>query len=664
MKRIALLLALLIMLQISAPYVGASDDKNLALGCSYTVEGGTNDKYSYARYSESDEKTYNKGSTALTDGATSPASMSANGYYKAFRGVSRLVCFDFGSEKAITAYGGSFLQGLLGVTAPTYIKLWLSNDGSNYVLVSTKDNTPVYSENAKKLVCKSDLGKAYKARYAKVEFDVGVFVYCDEIYVYGNDGISSAEALPNYTPAADKGYFPRYTEKSNGSGCIIKIYDGFFAPNQALADNTVEKLLPYVAYTSKNGDILDTFFDSVAFVPCHGDYPSGGRLVQTSDKPGGIMSDWEEYFYHTFGKNKNVEALDRAVEKRNNALNINEKVNVYLTIPYPKNQSNAFGDVDSDGKAEFTDTLEGRTKVIRWYVEKVVDMFKKGNYSHLSLAGFYWYREEIGYADSDHDDKLISEVKAITSEFLPSSKLLFDPFYLSVGFDRWESYGFDMAVMQPNLVFRDYFKTQMLDEFAAQIKKYGLGVEIETAEPGNFVDKESNEKYGKLYENYLYYGVKTGYMSALCTFYQGAGPGAIYKFCKSDDEYLNYLYKKTYDYVKQTADFSEADVSLSDITLPMNSSREKINLNLSSELYKPHITVEADAVFGVVMPLSKEAITYSPKKGFQGKDTLTVIITDGLGRKTKKSATVTIGNGDISSSIGYCAVRSAKNSVK
>lgn len=41
-------------------------------------------------------------------------------------------------------------------------------------------------------------------------------------------------------------------------------------------------------------------------------------------------------------------------------------------------------------------------------------------------------------------------------------------------------------MMQPNLIFNDYFETEMLEEFTEIIRKYGLGVEIETAEPGEF----------------------------------------------------------------------------------------------------------------------------------------------------------------------------------
>ena len=64
--------------------------------------------------------------------------------------------------------------------------------------------------------------------------------------------------------------------------------------------------------------------------------------------------------------------------------------------------------------------------------------------------------------------------------------MLFDPFVTSAGFERWSELSFDGAVMQPNLIFNDYFETEMLEEFTEIIRKYGLGVEIETAEPGNF----------------------------------------------------------------------------------------------------------------------------------------------------------------------------------
>ena len=92
-------------------------------------------------------------------------------------------------------------------------------------------------------------------------------------------------------------------------------------------------------------------FDAVAFVPCHGDYPSGGRLVKTNGRPGAVMSDWLLYLDNTFAEGLNLDALDKTVARGNEALGRDTPCKVFLTMPYPLTQDKPFGDIDGDGAA-------------------------------------------------------------------------------------------------------------------------------------------------------------------------------------------------------------------------------------------------------------------------------------------------------------------------
>lgn len=87
-------------------------------------------------------------------------------------------------------------------------------------------------------------------------------------------------------------------------------------------------------------------FDAVAFVPCHGDYPSGGRLVKTNGRPGAVMSDWLLYLDNTFAEGLNLDALDKTVARGNEALGRDTPCKVFLTMPYPLTQDKPFGDID------------------------------------------------------------------------------------------------------------------------------------------------------------------------------------------------------------------------------------------------------------------------------------------------------------------------------
>ncbi|MDD4124561.1 MAG: DUF4855 domain-containing protein [Eubacteriales bacterium] len=645
-KKLIILLVIVMLLPVCVTLEGsASSDNqeyNIALNKPYAVEFGASVEYSYRNYSADGGKYDIDDSLCLTDGVYAAVNDKVTGYYRAFRGYSRFICFDFGKEMRISGFSADFLHYNYGVYAPSFLNIYLSADGENYVKCGSCDTLPIYSATAQKKKYTFEFDEPYKAQYVKIEFASDVFVYCDEVEIYGNDDTTGCIEIPAYTEEEDKGVYPKYSEAMNGAGSIIKIYDGYYT-DQSIADNTSKELLPYIAYLDGDGSIIDTMFDSVAFVPCHVDYPSGGRLVKTSGKSGAVMSDWELYISNTFKDGYNVKALEEAAGTMNASLGTDNKIKVFLTIPYPTMQSKAFGDINGDGKTEYTRTLAERTAVIEWYIDKVISLFNEQNFQNLELVGFYWYRESVANEDSDHEGQLITETKAYIDENYNGFCLLFDPYYLSEGFDKWDEYGFDGAVMQPNLIFNDYFETDMLSEFASQIKKYGLGVEIETAEPGNFNSAENNRKYGAIYESYLYYGWKYGYMNTLQTFYQGAGPGTIYKFYTSDDLYMNYLYDITYKFIKGTYDISAPSVVAEEFTAETDSKRNRINFTVNTDCYIPGLVVKASALNGKVTVLTTNAaLLYTPNEGFAGEDEITLTVTDSYDQTCTHTVKVTV----------------------
>ncbi len=644
MKRTLLLaLTAVILLAFSLPFSVSAADENLVKGLDYTIEFTTSTENSYMNFTENGE-TFDIDKGQLTDGIKASASLNDKGYYKAFRSLGRFVCFDLGSEKRVSGFSGSFFHYGAGIYTPTYMRLWLSDDGEHYVCCGVKDGYETYTPSAKKVSVSLSLDTPYKARYVKVEFECGVFVYCDEIEVYGSGDVSGCLPVPEYKEKELPGFYPQGDERMNGAAHIIKIYDGYYS-TQSKADNTAEELLPYISYMEK-GKIIDTMFDTVAFVPCSMEYPSGGRMGPSDSQKGGTMSDWELYAYHTFKEGANLHALDEATATRNEALGIDTKVKVMLTIPYSPKRTDPFGDINGDGKDEYSRTLEERAAIVRWYVDMVCTKFKECGFENIELIGFYWMREEIPYQLSDHEDKLIGEAKKAIDEILPGACLLYDPFYLSQGWDRWEGYGFDGAVMQPNLAGKEYFKTEMLGEFASQIKSAGVGVEIETDEPSYFKTAEAKEK-AKVYENYLYYGKMTGYIDALQTYYQGAGPGTIYVLYTSDDPYLNFLYKMTYKFIKKTYSPSEVTLEIGDTAIRPDSAQNILAVTFGeSDIFKADIKSTVTASHGKgSLRASTSKLTYTPEKGFVGCDTVTVHLTDPFGRESETSFRAVVGNG-------------------
>ena len=628
--------------------ISAQGEENLAKGLSYKIETGEPVEKSYGNYSEGGTK-YDVDNGQLTDSKTATNSTSSDGWYRAFRGQSRIVTFDLGDVCAISRVEAGFLHTGNGLYAPRYINVFLSDDGNEYgTAIKYQTEYPLHNKTTAKCDFKVELDKVYSARYVKVEFCSDIFTYCDEIKIIGSKTLSGDEAkVTPDKPEEEPGYF----ESLDGVSDIIKLYNGYYAPDQDRANLTEERMLPYIAYLDTEGKIVDTMFDAVAFVPCHGDYPSGGRLVKTSGKDGAVMSDWELYFEHTFTDGKDLDALDKVVGKVYGELGIKEKFKVYLTLPYPNVLETPFGDINGDGKDEKSVTLEERVNIVKWFADKCINEFKTKNYQNIQLVGFYWYREEVNYSDSAHEDELVKNINA----YVKSKNLttIFDAFYLSIGYDHWEELGFSGAVMQPNQAFREsrsYFKEGMLEEFAISAHKNHIGVEMETDEPSYFRGNEYLEA-GHNYEEYLYYGYKTGYMHSLKTYYQGAGPGSIYDFCHADTSkpkgiYLRRLYDLTYQFIHETYK-NEAPIleGVKDIEMVAGERSVTEISVIDNDSYagdvKAEFTVQPKNGVATVSA-DKRSLIYRPDRTFVGEDTFTVRITDGFNVSEEKVVKVTV----------------------
>ncbi|MBQ9848583.1 MAG: DUF4855 domain-containing protein [Clostridia bacterium] len=648
-KRIAFVLALLLLISPFAVAASAEEDEiNLASGLEYIIETGEPVEYSYSNFIENGVE-FDVDEGQLTDGKTALVSESSSGWYRAFRAKSRMITFDLGDVCAVSRIEASFLHlKNSGIYAPRYINVYLSDDGTEYgVAAEHETEFPLHSTEPARYEAVVELKKTYSARYVRVEFCCDIFAFCDEIEIYGSRELSGSEA--KVRPQA-KTEPAGYLKSLAGVTDIIKIYNGYYSPSPEIGIISEEDLLPYIAYINTSGEIAGLMFDSVAFVPCHGDYPSGGRLVKTNGKPGAIMSDWELYFEHTFKEGQDLDALDNVVGRVYGELGINKKFKVFLTLPYPTVMDKAFGDIDSDGLDEYCKTLDERVAIVKWFADKCISRFKENKYENIELAGFYWLREEVNYSDSDHEAELVKQI----NKYIDKKKLvsLFDPFYLSVGYDHWEELGFSGAVMQPNVAFdvSSYFELSMLGEFAVTASENYLGVEIETDEPYAFRGDDYAEA-GRNYESYLYYGYKTGYMNSLKTYYQGAGPGSIYDFCYSDIStpkgiYLRRLYDLTYSFINGTYKNLAPEVSVSDIEMVSGDKRSMVDIVITDpDSYWENVSIEFPTMpqhGRVASAAGKKTLIYSPDENFVGEDSFTVIVSDGFNYSEEITVKVTV----------------------
>ena len=143
---------------------------------------------------------------------------------------------------------------------------------------------------------------------------------------------------------------------------------------------------------------------------------------------------------NVFAENGNINALSKAVGQVSSALGREVRASVFFSILYTWPSHTAFGDVDGDGVIEDFSKAEDRKKAIKWIVDEQVRRFEEGGYGNLDLRGFYWYEEQITYADPCE-----TELIRYAGEYVRSLgyKLLWIPWNYAPGYAEWKNLGLD-----------------------------------------------------------------------------------------------------------------------------------------------------------------------------------------------------------------------------
>ncbi len=650
-RRIAVLLSLIIFLQAFLFSPVKAEEINLANGMEYTFATGEPTVHSYSKYTENGE-VFDDDDGRLTDGLSGGNAYQSKRWLTSFRSESRLVTFDFGKEVTVSGMRAGFWHGN-GYYAPRYVRLYLSNDGEAWFLAGSTGPSFPLNSTPRRYDASLDVG-GYRTRFARVEFCVDIFTLCDEIEIIGSKTVTADAKTFTPDEPDEKGFCEGFPGVPYEITDIIKIYNGYYPSNQDKVNNTAEELLPYIAYLDEEGNILDTMFDAVAFVPSVSTdyaYPSGGTLVRTNKLPPAVKSDWEFYADFLFAEGYELDALDEAVGTVYESLGKEGKFPVLLCMHYPGFSSSPFGDLDGDGKPEYRRTNEDCAAIVKWYDEYLSERFASQNYEHLDFIGYYWYNEEVNSTWSADEEGYVKLANQVLHD--AGKVTLYDPFYLSTGYDEWQDLGFSAAVMQPNLAFvdhRPYYDQEMLWEFAQTIENKHLGVEIETNEPSYFRGDDA-ALHALIYEKYLFTGYKTGYMDALHTFYQGAGPGTLYNFCHADTsspsgKRLRRLYDITYSFVKSRYVNEPPKASL-EMGTAETLSGKRVSVSLTVEdtdsLYADLSVEVLGADHGKAQVTANfKSVIYLPDKNFAGTENLTVVVSDGINPPVELALSVVV----------------------
>jgi hypothetical protein len=243
----------------------------------------------------------------------------------------------------------------------------------------------------------------------------------------------------------------------------VLIYNGVEQTNTFTADF----FKPYLAY--KEGETYKgSLFDS--FIILGRKYSPTGEFAQTGNNHANYK-EWQEYINKTFADQGALNQLNSASKS------LNKKVNVYIAIPYPK-QNEAITDLA--GK-KITNNLDSRYNLVSWYTKNVQQKWNAAGYSHLTFKGYYWLNETV----INLQDEML--VEKVSKELDKQNKaFIYSPHALSTNYENWHEYGFDGAYLQPNA-----FRLSLTDTKArlhkaflkSQVHGSGINLEIDTYSP-------------------------------------------------------------------------------------------------------------------------------------------------------------------------------------
>jgi hypothetical protein len=338
----------------------------------------------------------------------------------------------------------------------------------------------------------------------------------------------------------EKGYFPPLTPQSGGVKELMLIYTNSGTKWE------VKDALPYATYLQlKDGQpvIKDWFFDAYLFLALL------SNNKRAFDSPlratPAVKEDWQWYLEDLFLTNKQIHAFDQAYELAAESLGERKKGKIYIMIPNPMADIKEFGVIDGENldfsSKDPKEATRQRLKAVKWFVERVIELFKNANLQNLELVGFYWLEEMIHFDVAGETD-LVVEVADYLHDL--GFKFCWIPWFRAAGHDIWDKVGFDFCIHQPNYMFNDSVPIERFADVTNDAKQYRQGIEIE-ADGRVLKSKEARERF----RDYLRAGVTYGYMKdAIHGYYQDTKVFSLAAYSNEND--VRQVYDDVYQFVK------------------------------------------------------------------------------------------------------------------
>jgi hypothetical protein len=517
------------------------EPRNLAAGLDYT-------------WSQEPDPTYPDEGRELTDGRYGELDIADPAWVGHRVGKTREVVFDLGTPKSISRIQAHFLQDwpTSSVLVPLTVSFAVSHDRRSWATLGhrstqllwgsgpPRDETYVWDGERDGLPRGNPNATMAYARYVKVSFAVHTWAWhlLDEVEIHGVDG-----KLPQAkTPKPDRPGYLTPGPRTAGIEDLVLLYNGHY--DHGKGDWTASRIVPYLSYVDTHGKPMETLFDGVLYLGLRA--PNGRNFALGE----ATIDDWRWYLTKTFARHGDLAQLDEATRRVAQSLDKPSlRTKVVLMIPNPGEVLTDFGDVDGDGVPESVSdadvgperALANREKIVRWWVDEVLQSWAEARYSHLELVGLYWLEEQISVIPAGPD--LLRRVSDIVHR--KNLTLFWIPHFLAYKSHMASEVGIDAAAFQPNYFF-ETMSAERLEDAAAIAQQYGMGVEVEFDER-MLTDDVFRERFVECLDAGAVHGFMT---DAFLAYYQGND--TVYQAAVSEDPRQRQLYEWLHEFVRGT----------------------------------------------------------------------------------------------------------------
>lgn len=410
-------------------------------------------------------------STFLNEEATYRNSLTASTGWRGFSHQGgRDVTLTFKKPVDIQRIDLTALQNpAIGVYFPNYLGFQFQVNGK---WISAGKRYSAFPGSAQKVMHQAftwTSKKGVEASAVRIHIPVYVWVFVRGLKVQGSttqSGLSPSGTKITPTVQTQNGALSPTAKNASGIHNMLLVETGAHGSDGVWSESD---FAPMVAYQKANGQFSGSLFDTMLFMP-YGNVPKTKASLQN-------------YISGLFAPNQQLIALNQAIAKTNQALNrpgYQEKV--VLSIPYFRYGTHQFGqlggtDVNFGGSASDPNAVAARQQALNWYLNTLMQAWKKADLKNLKLVGLYWAEEQYHAAMPGEQNYLQSATQTVHALGLP---LFWIPFYGADKSDAWKQLGFDAAWIQPNYVEQkkaaDVIRISNAMETA---KQRGMGIEVE-----------------------------------------------------------------------------------------------------------------------------------------------------------------------------------------